>query len=160
MVAALAWGAEGVQIGTRFVLTRETVLHAHIKAALQRASELDTVIIERSLRKARRVLHTAQADAVLELERQGAGFEQLRHIIGGDAYLDTILRGHGDRGVISTGQCVGLFNDIPSAGDVVHRLVDEAATVMARLDRITRASGRQNTSLLFNNLSDTAGACT
>lgn len=138
LVAALAWGADGVQMGTRFVLTRETVLHAQMKAALQRASEHDTVIIERSLRKARRVLHTPPADAVLELERQGAGFEQLRHIIGGEAYLDTILRGHTDRGVISTGQCIGLFDDIPAAGDVVRRLVEEAASVLARLNRITR----------------------
>ncbi len=160
LVAALAWGAEGVQMGTRFVLTRETVLHAQMKAALQRASEHDTVIIERSLRKARRVLRTPQADTVLELERQGAGFEQLRHIIGGEAYLDTILRGHTDRGVISTGQCVGLFDDIPSAGDVVHRLIDEAASVMARLNRISVCPEMVHERPDFHSLRDTSGVVT
>lgn len=136
MMAALAWGAEGVQIGTRFVLTRETVLHSDVKRALQQASEHDTVMIERSLRKARRVLRTPQAEAVLELERQGAGFEQLRHIIGGEAYLETILNGRIDLGVLSTGQCIGLMDDVPAAGDVVRRIVDEAAIVVERLNRI------------------------
>lgn len=136
MMAALAWGAEGVQIGTRFVLTRETVLHPEVKRALQQASEHDTVMIERSLRKARRVLRTPQAEAVLELERQGAGFEQLRHIIGGEAYLETILNGRIDRGVLSTGQCIGLMDDVPAAGDVVRRIVAEAAIVVERLNRL------------------------
>ncbi|MBK7263320.1 MAG: nitronate monooxygenase [Rubrivivax sp.] len=136
LVAALAWGAEGVQIGTRFVLTRETVLHPGIKQALQQASEHDTVMIERTLRKARRVLRTPQAEAVLELERQGASFEQLRHIVGGDAYLDTILHGHTDRGVLSTGQCIGLFDDVPPAGEVLRSIVEESAVVMQRLHRL------------------------
>jgi len=137
MLAAFAWGAEGVQIGTRFVLTRESKLHADMKQALQRATEHDTVMIERSLRKARRVLRTPQAETVLELERQGAGFEQLRHIIGGAAYLETILHGRTDRGVLSTGQCIGLLNDVPSAGDVVRRIVAESAVVLDRLNSIT-----------------------
>ena len=145
MMAALAWGAHGVQIGTRFVLTRESVLHPNLKHALQRASEHDTVIIERSLRKARRVLRTAPAEAALALERQGAGFEQLRHIIGGDAYRETILHGRIDRGVLSTGQCIGLFDDVPSAGDVVRRIVDEGAEVLRQLNRMAApsASGAQ-----------------
>lgn len=136
LMAALAWGAEGVQIGTRFVLTRETVLHTDVKRALQQASEHDTVVIERTLRKARRVLRTPPAEAVLELERQGAGFEQLHHIVGGQAYLETILEGRIDRGVLSTGQCIGLLDDVPSAGDVVRRIVDESATVLERMNRI------------------------
>ena len=136
MLAALAWGAEGVQIGTRFVLTRESVLHTDMKQVLQQASEHDTVMIERSLRKARRVLRTPQAETVLELERQGAGFEQLRHIIGGAAYLETILQGRTDRGVLSTGQCIGLLDDVPSAGDVVRRIVAESAVVLDRLNDI------------------------
>jgi len=133
LVAALAWGAEGVQIGTRFVLTRESVLHPSVKESLRSASEHDTVLIERTLRRARRVLRTQQAEAVLDLERQGAGFEEMRHIIGGDAYLDTVLRGRTDRGVLSTGQCVGLLADVPSAGDVVWDIVTEGRAVMARL---------------------------
>lgn len=135
MVAAMAWGAEAVQIGTRFVLTKEAILHPTMKAALQDASEHDTVMIERSMRKARRVLRTPQADSVLELERQGAGFEQLRHIVGGEAYLDTIIHGRTDRGVLSTGQCIGLFSDVPSAGDVVRSIVDESRRVAGRLQR-------------------------
>ncbi len=136
MMAALAWGAEGVQIGTRFMLTRESILHPDMKAALQRASEHDTVMIERTLRKSRRVLRTAQSEAVLELEREGAGFEQLRHIIGGEAYLETILAGRSDRGVLSTGQCIGLLDDVPSVDDVVRRIIDESALVLRRLNHM------------------------
>lgn len=143
MMAALAWGAEGVQIGTRFVLTRETVLHPDVKRALQQASEHDTVMIERTLRKARRVLRTPRAEEVLELERQGAGFEQLRHIVGGEAYLDTILRGRIDQGVLSTGQCIGLMDDIPAAGDVVLRIVAEARVVVERLNRLVRSTSER-----------------
>lgn len=139
MMAALAWGAEGVQIGTRFVLTRETVLHPEMKRALQQASEHDTLVIERTLRKARRVLRTPPAEAVLELERQGADFERLRPIIGGEAYLETILQGRIDRGVLSTGQSIGLYDDVPSAGDVVRRIVEESAAVLERLNRIAAA---------------------
>ncbi|AVO41008.1 NAD(P)H-dependent flavin oxidoreductase [Simplicispira suum] len=139
MVAALAWGAEGVQIGTRFVLTRESVLHPDMKQALLQASQHDTVMIERTLRRARRVLRTPQAEAVLALEREGAGFDQLRHIIGGEAYLETILEGRMDRGVLSTGQAIGLLDDVPTAGDVVRRIVDESAWVLERLNRIASA---------------------
>lgn len=142
MVAALAWGAEGVQIGTRFVLTREAVLHPDVKQALLQASEHDTVMIERSLGKGRRVLRTASAEAVLELERQGASFEQMRHIIGGEAYLDTILHGRTDRGVLSTGQCIGLLDDVPSAGDVVRRIAAEAVTALERLNGLNGYSPR------------------
>lgn len=141
MMAALAWGAEGVQIGTRFVLTRESVLHPDMKQALLQASQHDTVMIERTLRRARRVLRTPQAEAVLALERQGAGFEQLRHIIGGEAYLETILGGRMDRGVLSTGQGIGLLDDVPTAGDVVRRIVNESASVLGRLNRIANRQG-------------------
>jgi nitronate monooxygenase len=139
MVAALAWGAEGVQIGTRFVLTRESVLHPDMKQALLQANQHDTVMIERTLRKARRVLRTPQAEAVLALEREGASFEQLRHIVGAEAYLETILEGRMDRGVLSTGQCIGLLDDVPSAGDVVRRIVEESGWVLARLNRIAHS---------------------
>lgn len=133
--AALAWGAEGVQVGTRFVLSRESVLHPDLKAALLRATEHDTVLIERSLGKTRRVLRTAQAEAVLALERQGADFARLQHIIGGVAYLDTILGGRTDRGVLSTGQCIGLLDDIPLAGDVVYSIAKEGRQMAERLQR-------------------------
>lgn len=136
LAAAIAWGAEGVQVGTRFVLSRESVLHPDLKAALMRATERDTVLIERSLGKTRRVLRTAQAEAVLALERQGADFAQLQHIIGGAAYLDTILGGRTDRGVLSTGQCIGLVDDIPAAGDVVHSIVTDARRAAERLQRV------------------------
>jgi len=141
MMAALAWGAEGVQIGTRFVLTRESVLHPDMKQALLQASQHDTVMIERTLRRARRVLRTPQAEAVLALEREGAGFDQLRHIIGGEAYLETILEGRMDRGVLSTGQAIGLLDDVPTAGDVVRRIVNESASVLGRLNRIANRQG-------------------
>jgi len=136
MVAALALGAEGVQMGTRFVLTRESILHDRVKQALLAAGEGDTVIIERTLRKSRRVLRTAQADKVLAMEQQGAGFEQLKSIVGGDAYLETILQGRIDRGVLSTGQCIGMLDDIPSVAELMQEIVAGIPGVLSRLGGI------------------------
>jgi nitronate monooxygenase len=134
LLAALAWGADGVQVGTRFVLSAESGLHPALKQMLLDAGERDTVIIERSLRRARRVLGTSPAREVLRLEAEGAGFEELRHIIGGKAYLETVLEGRSDRGVLSTGQNVGLLEDVPSAGEVVKDMIDGALGGLRRLE--------------------------
>lgn len=133
LVAALAWGAAGAQLGTRFVLTQESPLHERVKQALLEADERSTVIIERSLKRARRVLRTPRAEEVLRLEAQGADFSELRHIIGGESYLRTITDGDLDQGVLSTGQNVGLLRDLPSAGQVVRSVMGEAAAVLDQL---------------------------
>lgn len=133
LVAALAWGAAGAQLGTRFVLTQESSLHERVKRALLEADERSTVIIERSMRRARRVLRTARAEEVLRLEAEGAGFPELRHIIGGESYLRTITDGDLDQGVLSTGQNVGLLCDVPAAGEVVAGVMAETAAVLDRL---------------------------
>jgi len=135
-VAALAWGAAGVQIGTRFVLTVESPLHSAIKARLLEAEAGDTVIIERTLRKARRVLKTETASEVLAREHAGAGYEELKDIIGGDAYLKIINEGLIDKGVLSTGQVIGILDDIPTAAEAVRRIVREAREVVASLTRV------------------------
>lgn len=141
MVAALAWGAEGVQMGTRFVMSRECPLHDDVKAALLAADERSTVVIERSLRKARRVLRTERADEVLRLEASGASFEQLRPIVGGESYLRVIVDGDLDRGVLSTGQNVGLIEDLPAAGRIVADIIREAAATVDRLQHRMQPSG-------------------
>ena len=133
MLAAMAYGAEAVQIGTRFVMTQESPLHPRIKKALTMADEQSTVIIERSMRRARRVLRTARAEEVLRLESAGAEFKDLRHIIGGDSYLRTILDGELEQGVLSTGQNVGLMSDLPHAGEVVGQIMAESFVAMERI---------------------------
>ncbi|HEY8343051.1 MAG TPA: nitronate monooxygenase family protein [Calditerricola sp.] len=137
LVAALALGAEGVEMGTRFIATKECV-HAHerYKQALVESAETDTVVIKRSLGAPGRVLKNAWADKILELERQGAGYEELKDYISGAANRAFIHEGRVDEGYGWAGQVVGLIRDIPSVQELIERMVAEAEAVRARLNRM------------------------
>lgn len=156
VVAAFALGAEGVQMGTRFVLTQESILHDRVKQALLAAGEGDTLIIERTMRKSRRVLRTSQAEKILAMEWQGATFEQLKPIVGGEAYLETILQGRMDRGVVSTGQCVGTIDDVPTVAELIREMVEGIPLVVSRLNGILDPLVRGGSSHPANSLA--AGA--
>jgi len=133
LVAALALGAEGVQVGSRFVATRECIAHEKVKQAYLAAAETDTVLVEKSLKNALRVLRTDVAQKVLDLEGEGAGVEKLLPLIGGEAYARVVDGGDLSAGVLSCGQGVGLIREILPAGEVVARMVAEARGVLERL---------------------------
>jgi len=141
LVAALAWGAEGVQVGTRFMMTKECILHDNAKQRLLQAQSTDTLVIERSLGGARRVLRTAPAEKVLEMEKCGANFDELKPIIGGQTYKEVVFQGRLDKGVLSTGQCIGLIDDIPTVSQLLSSYVNGVTKVIDRLDNIL---GRTN----------------
>jgi len=137
LVAALALGAEGVEMGTRFIATKECV-HAHerYKQALVESAETDTVVIKRSLGAPGRVLKNAWAEKILELERQGVGYEELKDYIGGAANRAFIHEGRVDEGYGWAGQVIGLIRDIPSVQELIERMVAEAEAVRDRLNRL------------------------
>lgn len=137
LVAALALGAEGVEMGTRFIATKECV-HAHerYKQALLESAETDTVVIKRSLGAPGRVLKNAWAEKILELERKGAGYEELKDYISGAANRAFIHEGRVDEGYGWAGQVVGLIHDIPSVKELIERMVAEAEAVRARLNQL------------------------
>jgi nitronate monooxygenase len=133
LVAALALGAEAVNMGTRFMATKEAPGHARVKELLIAASERDTTLLLRSFRNTMRVLRTPTAEKVLELEKQGADIHQLEALISGRAGLGLIESGDVDNGLLSVGQVAGLVHDIPTVKELIDRIVKEAKGVASDL---------------------------
>ncbi len=127
MAAALALGAEGVNMGTRFVATREAPVHENIKNALVAAQHTDTRLMFRTLRNTARVLSNAVSEQVLALERRpgGCSFDDLRELVAGGRGQAALQSGQVDDGVVWAGQVVGLIDDIPSCDELLARMVAE-----------------------------------
>ncbi len=127
MAAALALGADGVNMGTRFMLTQEAPLHDKVKAALASASERDTALIFRPLRNTARVFRNRTAQEVLALEGRpgGAEFETLRPLVAGARGRAALESGQTDDGLIWAGMCLGLIDDVPSCAELIRRMVQE-----------------------------------
>ena len=144
LVAALALGADGMNLGTRFIATREAPVHEHVKEALVAASELDTRLIMRPLRNTERVLRNASVDRVLAKEKTlGAAikFEDIESEVAG-AYPRIMREGLMDAGVWSCGMVAGLIHDVPSVGELVARIMREAEDIITvRLARIRERRG-------------------
>ncbi len=135
-VAALALGAEGVLMGTRFMLTHECLAHPRIKEWLLKATELDTMIIERSIQNAARVIRNNAAERALELEKNGAGLEELLTVISGNLGLKAYQEGDINAGVISCGQVIGLIENLESVQEVIEEIVEGACEIHRRLGAI------------------------
>ncbi len=133
MAAALALGAEGVNMGTRFVATREAQVHDNVKQALVAARENDTRLIMRTLRNSSRVLLNPVSEEVLELERRpgGAAFEVLRPLVNGQRGRAALESGDIRNGVIWAGMVAGLIDDIPSCGELIERMVGQCRASLA-----------------------------
>jgi len=134
MAAALALGADGVNMGTRFMLTREAPVHESVKAALVQASERDTTLIFRGLRNTARVWRNPVSSAVNELEQrpQGATFDDLRSWVAGARGRRALEQGSVDDGLIWAGQCLGLIDDVPSCAELIARMVSECRLALRR----------------------------
>ena len=139
LVAALALGAEGVNMGTRFIATKEAPVHANVKAAIVAASELDTRLVMRPLRNTERVLTNAGVEALLAIEREkGARTEigDIRQFLGG-VYPKVMVDGEMDAGAWSCGMVAGLIHDVPSVAELIERIMREAEGIVSqRLARL------------------------
>ena len=133
LVAALALGAEGVNMGTRFMATQESPIHARVKEWLVQASERDTVLLLRSLRNTERILRNPAAEKVLEMEKQGATLEELAPFITGKEGEKLLETGDLDKGLLGVGQVVGLIHDIPTVKQLIDGIVHEAEEVISHL---------------------------
>lgn len=136
LAAALAMGAEGVQIGTRFVATKECIAHPAVKQAILQAGETDTMLTLRSIKAAFRVLRTPNAEKVLDLEAHSAGVEEILKISGGEASFRVMREGQLEEGLISVGQGMGLIEKIMGAGEVIEAIVQEAQERWSVLGRM------------------------
>jgi NAD(P)H-dependent flavin oxidoreductase YrpB (nitropropane dioxygenase family) len=127
MGAAMVLGAEGVNMGTRFVCTQEAPVHPTLKQVLRQACERDTNLIFRTLNNTARVLKNDISDEVLSLERRagGCGFEDLKHLVTGTLGRDAWERGEVNGAVLTAGMVVGLIDDIPTCAELISRMSKE-----------------------------------
>lgn len=132
LAAALAMGADGINMGTRFMVTREAPIHEKVKQAMVDASELDTALIYRSLRNTARVFKNSIAEQVLEIESQPGetSFEDIRPLVQGAKGKELFENGDLDRGIWSAGMVVGLIDDIPSCEELIERIVGDAEAII------------------------------
>lgn len=134
MAAALALGAEGVNMGTRFCATVEAPIHPQIKQALVKASERDTQLIFRTLHNTGRVLKNAVSDEVVATERRPGGceFSDIQPLVAGARGRGALQSGEVDAGLVWAGQVVGLIDDIPSCDELLQRMVAQCRESLAR----------------------------
>ena len=133
LAAVLALGAQGVIMGTRLLATKEAPIHENLKQALIRASELDTMLIMRSIGATHRVWANTAAKKCAELESNQADLPELLKIVGGEKARMMFDKGDIDVGVISCGEGIGLVRDIPTVKELFDRIMAEATDTVKGL---------------------------
>ncbi|MBN6185985.1 nitronate monooxygenase [Aneurinibacillus sp. BA2021] len=137
LLAALALGAEGIEMGTRFIATQECV-HASeaYKQAIVGGKETDTVVIKRTLGAPGRVLKTSHALSIIEQEQAGATYEDLKEMISGKANRSYIYDGSEADGYGWAGQVIGLIHDVPTVQELFDEMMAEAEAERGRIEQI------------------------
>jgi len=137
LVASLALGADGMNMGTRFIATREAPVHENVKRALVAATELDTRLIMRSIRNTERVLSNAAVEEVLRIERARAEagealeIDDIRHLVAGSENRKVLQQGEMDAGAWSCGMVAGLIHDIPTCQELLDSIMAEAEALIS-----------------------------
>ena len=143
LVAALSLGAEGMNMGTRFMATKEAPIHDNVKQALVAASELDTRLIMRPLRNTERVLKNAAVERLIEKEKELGAKITFKDIVAevGGVYPRIMKQGEMDAGAWSCGMVAGLIRDIPTVKELIDRTMREAEEIIGkRLGGFMRAA--------------------
>jgi nitronate monooxygenase len=131
LVAALGLGADGMNMGTRFVATREAPVHDNVKRALVDNDERATRLIMRTLRNTERVLHNPTVDTVLDIERRGdTRIEDIAPYVSGLIGKTMLEQGDTQKGVLSAGQCMGLIRDIPTCKELLDGIMAQAESII------------------------------
>ncbi len=135
LVAALALGADGVNMGTRFMCTKEAPIHANVKQQIVANDERQTDLIFRTMHNTARVGRNAVSQKVVAIERDGltrggAKFDEVRDLVAGAKGKVVLETGELDHGIWSAGQVQGLIHDIPSCAELVARIVGEAEAII------------------------------
>lgn len=133
LVAALALGAEGINMGTRFMLTQESPVHAAIKQRMLEASERDTVLVGRSLGDSSRVLKNSVSLKAIELEKRGGiTHHDLYALTGAARWMEAFGTGEVEGAAFPAGMVVGLIHDLPSCAELIRRIMGEAQDILGR----------------------------
>jgi NAD(P)H-dependent flavin oxidoreductase YrpB (nitropropane dioxygenase family) len=134
LVASLALGADGMNMGTRFMATQEAPIHENVKQALLAATELDTRLIMRPLRNTERVFANAAAEEIVAIEREKGAettIQDIAALVGG-AYPRIMQQGEMDTGAWSCGMVAGLIHDIPTCKELIDRIMSEAEQIIRK----------------------------
>lgn len=141
LVAALALGADGANMGTRFMCTAESPVAEAVKQQIVANSELDTKLIFRTLHNTARVAANAISAEVVAKEAEGCEFSDIQHLVAGARGRKVFEDGDLDAGIWSAGQCQGLIDDVPTAAELVDRMMAEAESIISdRLAGMVAAS--------------------
>ena len=138
LVAALAMGAEGINMGTRFIATQEAPVHGNVKRALVAATERDTRLIMRPIRNTERVLRNGATEEILRIEQAKAAageslaIDDIRHLVAGSENRKVLREGQMDAGAWSCGMVAGLIHDIPTCKQLIDRIMTEAAALIRK----------------------------
>jgi nitronate monooxygenase len=130
LVAALALGADAVNMGTRFMCTVESPVHQSVKEQIVAGDERSTQLIFRTLRNTARVARNAISEQVVEIERAGGGFDQIKELVAGSRGRVVFEQGDTDHGIWTAGQVQGVINDIPTCKELVERMISEAHEII------------------------------
>jgi len=131
LVAALAMGAEGISMGTRFMATKEAPIHGNLKQALVEADELDTQLIMRKFGNTARIHKNSVAVKIAEIEsREGTEFADVSELVSGERGFTVLETGDMEYGIWWSGISQGLIYDIPTVAELISRMVSEAETII------------------------------
>ncbi|MDO7835457.1 nitronate monooxygenase family protein [Sphingobium sp. HBC34] len=135
LVAALALGADGINMGTRFCATQEAPIHENFKKIMVESDERATDIIFRTYKNSARVARNAISQEVVRLEREGRPFEDVAHLVKGARGLEGLISGDTDHGIWTAGSVVGIINDIPTVKGLIDGIIEQAeALIRQRLE--------------------------
>jgi len=132
LVAALALGAEGINMGTRFCATKEAPIHEAFKQAMVAADERQTDLIFRRYRNTARVARNAISQEVVKLEAAGHPFEDVAHLVKGVRGREGLISGDLDHGIWTAGMVQGLIHDVPTVAELLKRIMDEAEAIVSQ----------------------------
>ncbi|QED47385.1 NAD(P)H-dependent flavin oxidoreductase [Cytobacillus dafuensis] len=133
LMAALSLGAEGIEMGTRFIATKECIHASDVyKKQLVEGNENDTVVIKRSIGAPARVISNSWTDQILEIEKGNGGYEQLKDFISGKANKNYIHNGKAEEGFAWAGQVMGLIKDVPTVQELFDRMIAESESIRNR----------------------------
>ncbi|MDD5288845.1 MAG: nitronate monooxygenase [Dehalococcoidales bacterium] len=138
-VSALALGAEGILMGTRFTVSKECSISPKIKEWFLQLSEKDTMLIHRTINNNERVVKTDFAQKILAMEDKGAGLDELLPLISGDKVKASYQNGDISNALITAGQVIGLIHNIPSVKEIIDGIISEAQTIVRRLNTIEKS---------------------
>ena len=130
LVAALALGCEGINMGSRFMVTQEAPIHEGIKQKIVEMDENQTRLIFRSYKNTARVYRNSVADSVAEIEAAGGDFGQVHHLVSGANQEKAWSTGDIEAGMVTVGMSGGLINDIPTCKELVHNIVSDAEEII------------------------------